>query len=263
MESQKLEISLPRVSVIIPAYNEQKWLKKTVSSVLKSGFPSELIVVDDGSTDKTPRILQSFGAKIKLITHPQNKGKGAAIASGIKNASGEIIIFLDAHLLGLNREHLISLVLPLINGSAKVVLGEGVPYKISLTKAFSPFLILTGQRAYWKKDLLPLVPKIENLGYGLEIFLFNKFRNSKTAIVSLPGLKHLVKKDTSSPTAATFSYLKETKEIFSALAKTQNITPKEFKQLKRTFTSLWREYLSQGRKKAKKYFEPLKKFLLE
>lgn len=263
MVDQKFEINLPPVSVITPAYNEQVWIKKTLNSILESGFPCEVIVVDDGSTDRTPKILQSFGSKIKVITHPQNKGKGAAIASGIKNANGEIIIFCDAHLLGLNKEHLLSLVLPLVNGSTKVVFGEGVPYKISLTRAFSPFLILTGQRAYWKKDLLPLVPKIENLGYGLEVFLFNKFRNSKTALVTLPGLTHLIKKDTFSPQTAAISYLKEGKEILKTLAGIQNLTPKEFTQLKKTISKLLSEYTASSRKKAKKYFQSLNKFVSE
>lgn len=263
MPNQKFEINLPSASVIIPAYNEEKWIKTTVESVLKSGFPCELIVVDDGSTDKTPQILESFGSKIKVITHPQNKGKGAAIASGIKNANGEIVVFLDAHLLGLTKFHLLSLVLPLVYNQAKVVVGVGVPKKISLAGFRSPMWILSGQRAYFKKDLLPLSKKFENLGYGIEVFLYNKFKNAKTTLVSLPGLVHLIKKDTSTPTAATLSYLREAKEIFSTLTKIENLTPKEFKQLKRTIASLWREYLSLGRKTAKKYLKKINRLLGE
>jgi len=198
----KLEINLPPISVIIPAYNEQKWIKKTVTSVLESGFPCELIVVNDGSTDNTQKILESFGEKIKLIIHQKNKGKGAAVSSGIKNANGEIIVLLDAHLLGLTKLHLLSLVLPLVYNQAKVVIGVGVPKKISLAGFRSPMWILSGQRAYFKKDLLPLAKKFENLGYGIEVFLYNKFKNAKTTLVSLPGLIHLIKKDTSTPGAA-------------------------------------------------------------
>lgn len=259
----KIELELPPVSVIIPAYNEQKWIKNTIESVLKSGFPCKLIVVDDGSTDKTPEILKTFGSQIKVISHSKNKGKGAAITSGIKASDGEIIVFLDAHLLGLNKAHFLSLVLPLVYNQAKVAIGVGFPKKIPLAGFQSPMWILSGQRAYFKKDLLPLLKKFETLGYGVEVFLYNQFKSSKMVVVPLPGLIHLIKKDTSSPAAATLGYLKEAKEIFSVLTKIENLTPKEFKQLKRTIVSLWQEYLNQSRKKAKKYLEPFKKFLLE
>ncbi len=102
MNSTKIEVNIPPVSVIIPAYNEEKWIGTTVSSVLESGFPCEVIVVDDGSSDNTSQILKTFGESIKVISQPVNKGKGAALVSGINDASGEIVIFCDAHLLGLN-----------------------------------------------------------------------------------------------------------------------------------------------------------------
>ena len=52
MNSTKIEVNIPSVTVIIPAYNEEKWIGATVSSILESGFPCEVIVVDDGSSDK-------------------------------------------------------------------------------------------------------------------------------------------------------------------------------------------------------------------
>ena len=242
MKSSKIEIDLPSVSVIIPAYNEEKWIETTISSVLESSFPCEVIVVDDGSTDRTPRILESFGAKIQVITHEVNKGKGAAIVSALRKASGEIVVFCDAHLLGLNQYHLLSLVLPLIYSSVRVVLGECVPEEISFVRAFSPTMILTGQRAYYKEDLVPLAEEMEGLGYGLETFLFNRFRRDRTAVVLLRGLTHLVKKDTSSPRAATLAYLREVKEILDTLVSIEGIVPKEVRQLKKMVSSLLAKY---------------------
>ncbi|MCD6284981.1 MAG: glycosyltransferase [Anaerolineae bacterium] len=64
------------------------------------------MVVDDGSTDRTPRTIEGFGARIQVITHEVNKGKGAAIASALRKTSGVIMVFCDAHLLGLNQCHL-------------------------------------------------------------------------------------------------------------------------------------------------------------
>lgn len=244
METTKVEISLPSVSVIIAAYNEQAFIEATVTSILESGFPCEVIVVNDGSTDQTPRILEKFGEKIKVVTHPTNKGKGAALASGLKEARGEIVIFCDAHLLGLKQHHLLSLVLPLIYSSVKAVLGVDIPEKISPSLLnVAPFLILTGQRAYYRADLLPLVNEMEDLGYGVETFLFTRFPRDRTAVVLLPGLVHLAKQDTSSLAAATVGYLRESLEILETLARIQGIVPKELTELRQRVSALLAKYM--------------------
>lgn len=240
----KVEINLPPISVIVAAYNEQAFIETTVVSIIESGFPCEVIVVDDGSTDQTPEILRKFGEKIKIVSHPTNKGKGTAMASGLKEAAGEIVIFCDAHLLGLKQHHLLSLVLPLIYGSAKAVLGVDIPEKISPSLLnVVPFLILTGQRAYYRADLLPLVNEMEDLGYGVETFLFTKFPRDKTAIVLLPGLVHLAKQDTSSLVAATVGYMRESLEILETLARIQGLVPKELTELRQRVSTLLAKYM--------------------
>lgn len=243
-ENTQIEITLPPISVIIAAYNEQAWIEVTVSSILNSGFPCELIIVDDGSTDNTPQILSKFTDKAKVITHHPNKGKGAAIATGLAEATGEIVIFCDAHLLGLGKHHLLGLVMPLVFGNAQVVLGVDVPEKfsISLARSAVPGPILTGQRAYFKKDLLPLASEFEDLGYGIESYLFTKFSREKTAVVLLPGLVHLIKKDTSSILPMAISYLREALEIFDTIARVQGIMPKELSQLRVKISSVLAKY---------------------
>lgn len=64
MQMTKVEITLPPVSVIITAYNEQAFIETTIASILESGFPCEVIVVDDGSTDQTPKILEKFVSEL-------------------------------------------------------------------------------------------------------------------------------------------------------------------------------------------------------
>jgi len=244
MEITRVEIGLPLVSLIIAAYNEQAFIETTIASILESGFPCEVIVVDDGSTDLTPKILEKFGGKIKVITHPTNRGKGAAMASGLKEAAGEIVIFCDAHLLGLKQHHLLSLVLPLIYGSAKAVLGVDVPEEISPSLVgVAPFLILTGQRAYYRADVLPLADEMEDLGYGVETFLFTKFPRDRTAVVLLPGLVHLAKQDTSSFAAATVGYLRESLEVLETLARIQGVVPKELTELRQKVSALLAKYM--------------------
>ena len=90
----------PKVSVIIPCYNSADFLKKAVDSALNQSLSEiEIILVDDGSTDKTPTLLQHYKMsdnRIEVITHSKNLGLGAARNSAIQKASGEYIFFLDS-----------------------------------------------------------------------------------------------------------------------------------------------------------------------
>ena len=92
-----------KLTLIIPAYNEEKIISETLKSVLNFLSPKtytwEVIVVDDGSKDKTSAIIKSFKKPgIRLISYAKNRGKGAAIRMGVKKARGEFIIFSDADL---------------------------------------------------------------------------------------------------------------------------------------------------------------------
>ena len=91
------------LSIIIPAYNEAKKIREDIGHLYgylnRQSFSFEVIVVDDGSTDETYTILQSFEKQYKnlhIIHCPQNRGKGHAIRTGVGAANGEIIFFADA-----------------------------------------------------------------------------------------------------------------------------------------------------------------------
>lgn len=90
---KQLENKDPRVSVIIPAFNEEDSIGRIVSSVIKSYPGFEVIVVDDGSKDKTSQNAKDAGAHV--ISHPYNLGNGASVKSGIRQAKGDIFVFMD------------------------------------------------------------------------------------------------------------------------------------------------------------------------
>jgi glycosyltransferase involved in cell wall biosynthesis len=82
-----------RVTVVIPARNEADSLRSILPSLVALMVGAEILVVDDGSTDDTAEVCESYG--VHLIRHPYAKGNGAAIKTGARNANGKIIVFMD------------------------------------------------------------------------------------------------------------------------------------------------------------------------
>ena len=111
-----------KVSIIIPAYNEEKTILRVldkVKNVNLKNVKKEIIVVDDFSNDDTKKILSKLKDRsIKIFYHQINKGKGAAIRTGLKYATGDIILIQDAD-LEYNPEEYPSLLEPIIRGNAE------------------------------------------------------------------------------------------------------------------------------------------------
>jgi len=95
-EIRKRGYVLAKVSTIIPAYNCERYIKETIESVLSQTYKDiELIIIDDGSTDRTGEIVRSFESKVEYIRQSKNTGPSAARNRGIEKAKGEYIAFLD------------------------------------------------------------------------------------------------------------------------------------------------------------------------
>jgi len=89
-----MSTSTPKTSIIIPAFNEESVIGSTIADVAEHFHPFEIIVVSDGSTDRTDEIVRQSAAR--LIRLPENSGKGAAVRRGVMEAAGNIIAFIDA-----------------------------------------------------------------------------------------------------------------------------------------------------------------------
>ena len=126
------------LSVVIPVYNEEKYISTTIQRVLDvdhEGLDIELVVVDDGSKDRPVEILQGLAAdhsEIKVFQQPVNMGKGAALRRGFQEASGDIILIQDAD-LEYNPSDYPTLLKPILDGDADVVYGSrflGGPHRV-------------------------------------------------------------------------------------------------------------------------------------
>jgi len=93
---------VPALSVVIPAFNEEERLGPTLARITEylaaRGEPWEVIVADDGSTDRTREIAAAAGAGVHVVALPANRGKGAAVRAGVMAAAGDRILFCDADL---------------------------------------------------------------------------------------------------------------------------------------------------------------------
>ncbi len=115
-----------KLSVVMPVFNEERTLEAIVAKVLATPFEKEILLVDDGSMDRTREImleLESNHPEIRAIFHPENRGKGGALATGFDQASGDWIVIQDAD-LEYDPDDYGSLLAPLLAGEADVVYGS-------------------------------------------------------------------------------------------------------------------------------------------
>ncbi len=184
-----------KVSAIIPAYNEAARIGAVLEPVLAAPSIHEVIVVDDGSTDGTAAVAARYG--VKVVRLPENRGKGAALVAGAREAQGDVLLFLDADLTGLTPKHVEDLVRAYQEGDAEVVIAvfrKGRP-ATDLSQRIVPFL--SGQRilarSLWKKA----EAVAEGADFGIETALtklaFREGWRQKTVVWE--GVSHIRKEE--------------------------------------------------------------------
>lgn len=164
---------LPRISVITPSFNQGKFIKQTIDSVLNQNYPNlEYIIMDGGSTDETIEILKSYGSKIQWISKP-DKGQSDALNKGLKQSTGDVVAYLNSDDVYLPNtllrvgtyfsEHPNVLWLTgdyqIINESGKIIQSFVTWYKSILRTLSSPDLLcvvnfINQPSTFWRKPLL-------------------------------------------------------------------------------------------------------------
>ena len=128
-------IENPLLSIVIPVYNERRFVEALVRRVLEQDWRMEILLVDDASTDGTVEVLEELRDRhdrVRLLRHQRNQGKGAALRTGFVAATGDIIVIQDADLEYDPRDYG-DLLEPILDGRADVVYGSrflGGPHRV-------------------------------------------------------------------------------------------------------------------------------------
>ncbi|MBI4091560.1 glycosyltransferase [candidate division WWE3 bacterium] len=185
-----------KVACIVPCRNEAGRVENVITAVSKSKIITEIIVVDDASTDGSADLIRANFPFVKLITDLSRLGKAGALKKGIESTDAETLLLLDADLTGLKSSH--------IDKSLNIFANENLDMlvvKLDIKSYFySDFLksdiVPSGQRIIKRSVLLGHLDNFDDLGYAIELY-FNKLalENSwKIGFVLWEGLNHIFKR---------------------------------------------------------------------
>lgn len=184
--------AVPSCAVLIPAYNEARHVARVVEAACATGYT--VWVIDDGSSDATPQVAQAAGAEVLRL--PENRGKGGAVFAGATHVNTEVVVLLDADLLGLTPKHIQKLAEPVLAGAATMTRGmfSGGRWRTTAAQRITPQL--NGQRAICRKRLLEVEGLAESR-YGIEIAIteYAKRAGWRVLDVALDGVSQVMKEE--------------------------------------------------------------------
>lgn len=204
-------IGKTKISAVIPVYNECPHLEPVIKNIVKLKHIDEFICVNDGSTDKSLEVLEKYKNKINIVTYKKNRGKGYAVAQGIKIAEGELIILLDADITNYSDKDVFDMCNPIIEHELEFVVGL-FPSRKEIVKIKA----ISGIRVYKKAHLVPLIEELESsTKYGIEPILNVRLKHLKHDHVWISRLDHISKYQKYDTMKSINEYAGETKSLIN------------------------------------------------
>ncbi|WP_027307472.1 glycosyltransferase family 2 protein [Caloramator sp. ALD01] len=182
------------IDCIIPAYNEEKTVGDVIDVVKKVDCIRDIIVVNDGSNDNTSLIAKSKG--VKVVDNKKNMGKGAAIKIGLENSDADVILLLDADLIGLKPNHILDLLNPVLSNEADMSVGIFSSGRLATDLAQFVAPNLSGQRAL-KRFVLDTMDNMDITKYGVEVALTKHVQRMQFKVknVEMKDMTHIMKEE--------------------------------------------------------------------
>jgi len=183
------------VSVVVPAYNEASRIGAVLKPLVSCSAIDEVIVVDDGSDDGTADVARRF--PVQVVSLPENCGKAKALDAGVTRARNDVLLFLDADLVGLTEKHIEQFIHTYSDTGVDMVVGVFANGRknTDFAQKFNPYA--SGQRMLTKRLWDRAKVNVHEMNYGIEFAL------SKLAVkegwskekVKLEGVTHVLKEE--------------------------------------------------------------------
>lgn len=183
-----------KIIAVVPAFNEEKTIGGVLSALTQVNEIAEIVVVNDGSTDKTAQ--QAANYAVTVVTLGKNRGKGGAIKAGLERCQADVVLFLDADLIGLRAEHVRKLLEPVVTGEYVMSVGifERGRKITDLAQKVAPYL--SGQRAV-RREVMDLINDLDICRFGLEMAVTRLAESYRYNVkeVQLLNLTHVTKEE--------------------------------------------------------------------
>lgn len=183
--STQVNFNNKNITALVPCFNEAERIGRVLDALSKSRYIHKIIVIDDGSTDETKKILQKY-ENIKVVKVNENTGKGNAIRRGISNVNTPFVLLCDADLVGLKDSEIRKMTEPVTTGQSDVCVG--VRYRGGKFIQFlrrNVFPLIAGERVL-KADILREISKSPLFdGWGVEIYMNFFARKNKLRMIKI------------------------------------------------------------------------------
>jgi len=214
------------VGIVIPAFNEAKNLRAVLDTVCAVNWFKQIVVVDDGSTDGTLDIAElaaNCDARVLALHLPKNQGKAFAMLAGVRALQTDIVMFLDADLLGLSEKHLRELYLPLIDSECEMTIAVFQHGGLLTDASHRVAPYLTGQRCLLRSAAEQVLAPLAGAHYGVEMGLTVHARRQDWRVQKIiwQGVTHRMKEQKRNGIAGLQSRWQMYRQIMTVVVPTE------------------------------------------